>query len=310
MPIQGDEWSEAELRPVVSAYLTMLEDERAGRPINKAARRAQLRSGTLSKRTDGAIEYRMQNISYVLERMGRARIQGYLPAANVGSRTESKIAEIIADLEGASQPIKRLSDVVQSTDRLMGVKAVFGPISSHVLCFGGRGNPANATQYYSVAAGAASRAVERPFVIAIGGGKNVGAGYKGRVLNLARLSTVYGPTARLIPDPVEVARLAQWPVAIAVHDVWRFVGNPHLVDDLAMPDRKILAGAQDGIIRPIDKLESLWSALQSRAIQQVILPSPANFYDDNSPRLVGTELPNIPAAKQAEEGKRVWKLQQ
>jgi len=303
-----EEWTDDELRAAVGVYLEILEDELADRPINKTARRDQLLSGELNRRTASSIEYRLQNISHVLETMGRPRIAGYAPAANVGSGVKNRIEGIIRELSKVQGAI-RLREVVPNIDLLMGVKAVFGPISSHVLCFGGRGEVENTKQYYSVPAGAASRASTQPYVITIGGGRNVRDGYEGRVLNVARLSRVYGPTRLLIPDPDEVERLAQWPVAIALHDVWRFVDQPRIVDDLGMPDRTILAGAQDGIIRPLEKLERLWDVLEGQTVELAKLPPPANFYESDQPTLVGNVLPGLPSRMWGEEGKRIWNLQ-
>lgn len=201
-----------------------------------------------------------------------------------------------------------LQDVVPDRADLMGVKAVFGPLTSHVLCFGARGS-VNDKSYFSVAAGAARRAVDRPFIITIGGGKEVRPGFEGRVLNVARCSLVYGPTGTLVNDPDEVRRLAQWPVAIALHDVWRFIEIPHLLEDLEFPDRTILAGSQDGIVHPDDAMERLWAALREWPIQPAALPLPANFFDSGSPRLAVSKLPGIPSSGGAEEGERVWKSQ-
>lgn len=66
----------------------------------------------------------------------------------------------------------RLRDVVPDAYQFMGVKAVFGALSSHALCFGPRGAEGEVRRY-SVAAGAARKASERPFVVTIGGGANV-----------------------------------------------------------------------------------------------------------------------------------------
>lgn len=191
---------------------------------------------------------------------------------------------------------------------LMGVKAVFGQLSSHVLCFGGRGT-VNDRSYFSVAKSAAHRAVERPFVVTIGAGENVRPGLDGRVLNVARVSYVYGPTNLFVTDPSEVIRVAQWPVAIVLHDAWTIGGLPHLVDDLGMPDRTILAGAQDGIVRPDNKVEALWRALEDTPLELAVLPLPANFFDPGKPTLAISKLPFIPKNLGTEEGERVWKRQ-
>lgn len=93
--MQLDGWSDEEFAAAVSAYLEMLEDHLAGRPFSRAAVRRRLRDGALSKRTDSSIEYRMQNISAVLELQGRPYLPGYLPARNVGVRGTQIISALI-----------------------------------------------------------------------------------------------------------------------------------------------------------------------------------------------------------------------
>lgn len=201
-------------------------------------------------------------------------------------------------------------DIVPDADRIMGCKAVFGAISSHVLCFAKRGDQANPKQFYMLPAGVARRAVSRPFIIAIGGGRSVRDGLSGRVLNIAQASTVYGDTATLLDDPTEIERLSRWPVAIALHDVWRLQGYPRLVEDLGMPDRRVLEGAVDGVIRHGDRVASLWERIADLPIELAALPAPANFFDSGEPTLVpGGERPTIPGGAGSVEGNRVWMLQ-
>ncbi|AWN52186.1 HNH endonuclease [Methylobacterium sp. 17Sr1-1] len=304
------EWTDAELQATVTAYLDMLRLEREGASYSKAEIRRQLRAGPLASRSDGSVEYRMQNISRVMEMLGRPRIAGYKPASNIGSANETRLRRMIEAAGGmleSSRSRTQLSDVALSADAIMGVKAVFGPLGSHVLCFGARGS-INERSYFQIAAGAARRAEASPFVVTIGGGRDVRDGFEGRVLNVAKVAQVYGLTRTLVTDPEEVARLTQWPVAIALHDVWRFVGAPHLVGDLGFPDRTILAGSQDGIVHPDAAMERLWEALREWPLESVALPLPGNFYDPSKPTLVTAKLPKIPAAN-ADEGERVLRLQ-
>lgn len=301
-----NEWTEDELKAAVGAYLEMLRLEQTGAEYSKTEFRRQLRANSIPNRTDSSIEFRMQNISSVLESMGRPRIAGYRPAGNVGPTSEPRIRSFIEKLSPPARtlPATTVSDIVGGVDKVMGVKAVFGPLHSHVLCFSGR-TPGKAS-YFSVAAGVARRAVDRPFIFAIGGGPRVRDNLGGCVLNIARASTVYGLTERFVVDPAEIERLEQWPVAIALHDVYRIVGYPHLVDELGFDDRLILAGAQDGVIRPDDKVEQLWAALSHWPIERIALPLPHNFYDTGSPSLATTELPTFTGK---EEGEKIWKLQ-
>ena len=300
-------WGEDELKAAVEHYLSMLADEQANRPYSKTAVKAKLLAGALSQRSSGSIDFRMQNISAVLDSMGRPWINGYKPLSNVGPVNEARIKKLILDLEceAAPTPAPTFSNIVPSPDRLMGVKAVWGAISSYVMCFGER--PGTEAQKYSLPGGVARRAVERPFVIAIGGGRHVRDGLGGRVVNLVRASTVYGPT-KVFVGPHEAKRLEQWPVSIALHEVWKFVGAPHLITDLGFSDRKILAGVQDGIIRP-KAIGDLWTALADWPIEAQALPPLSSFYDSGTPRLIHSKLPMPPDGDKGEEGKRIYKLQ-
>lgn len=299
------DWTEAELEAALAAYLSMLADEEAGRPYSKADYRRLLRSGALSGRSDGSIEYRMQNISAVLGKMGRNWIRGYRPAENVGTDTEKRIQQILLVKENKSRIVTRLREVVETPNALMGVKAVWGEITSYAICFGHR--PGTEAQKFSLPASAARKTIDRPYVITIGGGKGVKRELEGRVVNLAKVSTVYGLTSAFV-DAAEAARLAQWPVCVALHNVWRFVGDPLLIDDLKFPDRKILAGSQDGITRP-ETVNDLWKALSDWPIEQIALPLLRNFNDTGSARLVSSPSQLITIDQSAVEGNGVYELQ-
>lgn len=96
----GGVWTYDELKAATVAYLGMLADELDGKPINKAAVRRSLKEEgePLHGRSDASIEYRMQNISAVLEGLGLPRIKGYRPAKNVGSNTVEKIVAVLDEL--------------------------------------------------------------------------------------------------------------------------------------------------------------------------------------------------------------------
>jgi len=159
-------------------------------------------------------------------------------------------------------------------------------------------------------AGAARKAVTRPFVIAIGGGAQVREGFRGRVLNIAHMSTVYGDTATLLDDEKEIERLARWPVAVALHDVWRLDGDPLLIEDLGMPDRRVLEGAVDGIVRHDKRIAMLWEKTADWPINLATLPPPANFVDTGVSTLRrGGDRGEIVGGIASEEGRRIWALQ-
>ena len=91
----GAKWTRDELGACVDAYLAMLRAEHSGEAYSKSAYNEHLRLGPLSARTKASIEYRMQNISAVLDDLGLSRIQGYMPARNVGSGSRSEIAALL-----------------------------------------------------------------------------------------------------------------------------------------------------------------------------------------------------------------------
>lgn len=309
MPVDEDlDWTDDELRSAVRAYFQMLDLELREEPYVKAEFRRQLIRRELSNRTDGSVEFRMQNISSVLQKLSEPWIKGYKPAEHVGPSVEESLSRIIQEERTKDQPQKLLlQDICPSLERVQGVKAVFGSLSSHVLCFAGRGEP-NSSSFDYQAANAAKAAVEQPFIIAIGGGDEVRADADGCVVSIARVGTVFGPTSLLLQDEDEVRRLARWPVSVNLLEVWHFNGKPHLVRDLRMPDKTILGGSQDGIIRPAAKISLLWETLRNWPVTLAKLPTLANFYDSGTPRRVGTKLPFI-SAKEKEEGERIWKYQ-
>ncbi len=88
-------WAKEELEAAVEAYFQMMTEEKKGNAYNKSAFNRTLRAGALSERSRGSIEYRMQNISYVLELLHQPFLKGYLPARNIGKASADKIASII-----------------------------------------------------------------------------------------------------------------------------------------------------------------------------------------------------------------------
>lgn len=75
-----NDWTDDELRAIVSDYFSMLADEVAGRPYSKTAHRNNLMNSV--NRSAGSIERKHQNISAVLRELGRQWIAGYKPLPN------------------------------------------------------------------------------------------------------------------------------------------------------------------------------------------------------------------------------------
>jgi 5-methylcytosine-specific restriction protein A len=87
----NSDWSDVEIQAAVDSYLSMLSREQSGQKVVKTEENRILREGALAGRTKGSVEFRMQNISTVLEELGRARIAGYKPAKNVGANVARSI---------------------------------------------------------------------------------------------------------------------------------------------------------------------------------------------------------------------------
>lgn len=83
-PQMAELWTDDELLACMLAYLDMLGKQQAGAEIVKAEYRRALISGPLANRTDGSIEFRMQNLSAFFETKYMPTVKGYLPAKNVG----------------------------------------------------------------------------------------------------------------------------------------------------------------------------------------------------------------------------------
>lgn len=76
----GLDWSDREIDLIVADYFDMLRMERAGQPYVKAERNRSLQE--LTHRSRGSIEFKHQNISAVLLKLGMDWISGYKPMAN------------------------------------------------------------------------------------------------------------------------------------------------------------------------------------------------------------------------------------
>lgn len=78
--LAGSDWSDREIDLIVADYFDMQALELAGRRFVKAQRNAALQE--LTGRSRGSIEFKHQNISAVLYRLGMPWIAGYKPMAN------------------------------------------------------------------------------------------------------------------------------------------------------------------------------------------------------------------------------------
>lgn len=104
-------WDQREVGLCIETYFSMLSLELDGEAYSKAAHRRELRSKI--DRSDGSIEYKMQNISAVLMEQGARPIEGYKPAVNVQQLLRESVIE---RLHHASEVAQRLEAEVTSLE--------------------------------------------------------------------------------------------------------------------------------------------------------------------------------------------------
>lgn len=74
-------WTDAENDLIIWDYFALLADDVAGRPYKKGQQQPGLLL-PLNNRSDGAVEFKHQNISAVLKALGEVWLTGYKPAFN------------------------------------------------------------------------------------------------------------------------------------------------------------------------------------------------------------------------------------
>jgi hypothetical protein len=105
------DWTDGELDLIVADYFMMLNDEAGGVSFNKALHNRLLRSKI--DRSEGSIEFKHQNISAVLQRLGLPRIGGYLPAANYQKAIIAAIDRYLTQNPLALHPERAVSGLAE-----------------------------------------------------------------------------------------------------------------------------------------------------------------------------------------------------
>ncbi|KPM00578.1 hypothetical protein AN167_07575 [Vibrio splendidus] len=93
----GSPWSDEEMQDSVEAYLNMLDLSQTGTKFNKAQIYRDL--SKKFKRGAKSYEFRMQNISYVFELLGRSWVIGLKPKRNITALQVELIENLIASIE-------------------------------------------------------------------------------------------------------------------------------------------------------------------------------------------------------------------
>lgn len=107
-------WSQVEIDASVRQYLLMYDMQESGDEFNKAEMNRLLRTAELGSRSKGSVEYRMQNISAVMDSLGHEFLDGYKPARNVGSGVEAMIKLAIETRLRARQKLQIAQNVMRS----------------------------------------------------------------------------------------------------------------------------------------------------------------------------------------------------
>ncbi|SHL89653.1 HNH endonuclease signature motif containing protein [Rhodanobacter sp. OK091] len=103
----SDEWSDQELSASVMAYKKMMLLEAESKSYSK--RQVYQDLSKQFGRSAKAFEYRMQNISAVLDEMGRRWLPGLKPAANVGENVKRRLM-VLLEKPSKSKPSSQKDD--------------------------------------------------------------------------------------------------------------------------------------------------------------------------------------------------------
>lgn len=102
-------WSNIEVELIVADYFSMLSTELAGKSYSKSNHRKKL-FPLLNQRSEGSIEFKHQNISAVLVKLGQPYIKGYLPRYNYQRILEDKVLEYLIKNINLEEGFKKFAD--------------------------------------------------------------------------------------------------------------------------------------------------------------------------------------------------------
>jgi 5-methylcytosine-specific restriction protein A len=115
-------WTDEELRCCVTTYHQLLIAQDNNIHLSKAALRRKALAESLGARSAAAYEFRMQNISAVLEEMGLETVKGYLPRRHVGSVKTRLVALINTVWKRDALLEEATSDEVNLKTRVMSAR--------------------------------------------------------------------------------------------------------------------------------------------------------------------------------------------
>lgn len=96
----GSDWTPGQIDLIVADYFAMLADEIAGRPFVKARRNEAMQA--LTGRSRGSVEFKHQNISAVMAKLGRPWVLGYKPLYNFQNALIDGVERFLAGWDEAT----------------------------------------------------------------------------------------------------------------------------------------------------------------------------------------------------------------
>lgn len=119
----GTDWTTGEIDLIVADYVDMLRSELAGVAVNKAERNRALQG--LTKRSKGSIEFKHQNISAVLDRLGYPWISGYKPLFNFQTALIDGVERFLSSRSFLADTDLPIASARQAPSGVADVEAIF-----------------------------------------------------------------------------------------------------------------------------------------------------------------------------------------
>jgi hypothetical protein len=114
-PRPGQDWLRWEIDLVVAAYFSVLEAQLRGQPVVKADVRRDLER-LLPARTGGSVEYKLRNISAILEQARLTFVDGYTPAHHVQSDLRGAVLDWTARHPAVSELMEQYGNEPPPTE--------------------------------------------------------------------------------------------------------------------------------------------------------------------------------------------------
>lgn len=112
--ISGSDWTDSEIEVAVETYFDMLHMQLDGQEfVKRAVETAALR--LLPGRTRGSLEFKLENISAVLDALELSWLGGFVPARNYQRRLEDAVLDFLAADETLVEQLRQADEAVPPT---------------------------------------------------------------------------------------------------------------------------------------------------------------------------------------------------